>query len=83
MLHTPAPKRRDLYAVLQVAKGATAREIKRAFSERVKQFNPEKHGDDKEKYQKAVRNRKIVTRAYQVLSDPELRARYDRGEPVE
>ena len=62
---------------------ALAREIKRAFSERVKQFNPEKHGDDKEKYQKAVRNRKIVTRAYQVLSDPELRARYDRGEPVE
>ena len=81
-LHTPPKKRRDFYAMLMLSKGATAREIKKAFTMRTKHFDPEQHKDE-EKRGKAERNRKLIARAYAVLSDPDLRARYDRGEDVE
>ena len=42
--------------------------------------HPDKNPDDKEK---AEKNFKKVARAYEVLGDKDLRARYDRGEDID
>ncbi|MDQ4129718.1 MAG: J domain-containing protein [Actinomycetota bacterium] len=60
----------DLYAVLGVGPDATQEEIKRAYRRRAREVHPDAGGDEDAF--------KRVTRAYQVLSDPERRARYDR-----
>ncbi len=60
----------DLYAVLGVAPDASADDLKRAYRRLARQHHPDAGGDE------AVF--KEVSRAYEVLGDPERRARYDR-----
>lgn len=61
----------DLYAVLGVSRGATVTELADAYRRRVRLTHPDAGGD-------AIAFR-AVQRAYEILSDPGLRAGYDAG----
>lgn len=64
------------YDVLGVKPGATADEIRKAYRKLAKQYHPDLNPGKPE----AEARFKAVTGAYDLLSDPEKRARYDRGE---
>ncbi|MFN7143004.1 MAG: DnaJ domain-containing protein, partial [Myxococcota bacterium] len=64
----------DLYDVLGVAKDASPQDIKKAFRVRARECHPDVAGGDPEKAEAFKRLRE----AYEVLSDPAERARYDR-----
>ncbi|MDD6289721.1 MAG: DnaJ domain-containing protein, partial [Eggerthellales bacterium] len=63
----------DLYEVLGVSKDASAEEIKKAFRKKARTLHPDvnKEPDAEEKF-------KELNEAYDVLSDPNKRAQYDR-----
>lgn len=61
-----------------VSRTATEKEIKRAYRKLALIHHPDKHKEeDKEK---AVKQFQELGEAYEVLSDPEKRSKYDRGE---
>lgn len=66
--------KRDYYDVLGVAKDASADEIKKAYRKLAVKYHPDRNPDDKEAEEKF----KEAAEAYDVLSDSEKRARYDR-----
>lgn len=66
--------KRDYYEVLGVGKGASADEIKRAYRRMAMKYHPDKNPDDKE----AEAKFKECAEAYEVLSDPSKRQRYDQ-----
>jgi molecular chaperone DnaJ len=63
----------DYYAVLGVSREASADEIKRAYRKLARQHHPDANLEDPG----ASERFKEVTRAYEVLSDPDKRQRYD------
>ena len=65
---------RDYYEVLGVQKGASDDEIKKAFKKMARKYHPDLHPDDKEAGEKF----REINKAYEVLSDPEKRQRYDQ-----
>ena len=66
----------DPYAALGVAKTATAEEIKKAYRKIARTSHPDLNPDDPE----AEARFKAASHAHDLLSDPETRARFDRGE---
>ncbi|WP_203256837.1 molecular chaperone DnaJ [Hyunsoonleella ulvae] len=66
--------KRDYYEVLGVSKGASAGEIKKAYRKKAIEFHPDKNPDDKE----AEAKFKEAAEAYEILSDPDKKARYDQ-----
>lgn len=66
--------KRDYYEVLGVSKGATAEEIKKAYRKMAIQYHPDKNPDNPEAEEKF----KEAAEAYEVLSNPEKRQRYDQ-----
>ena len=66
--------KRDYYEVLGLSKGASAEEIKKSYRKVAMQFHPDRNPGDKgaeEKFKEAAE-------AYEVLSDADKRAQYDR-----
>ena len=61
----------DYYQTLGVARSASAEEIKRAYRKLAHQHHPDKDRGNEAKF-------KEINEAYQVLSDPTKRARYDQ-----
>jgi len=66
----------DLYQQLGVQRGASEAEIKKAYRSLAKQLHPDRNKDNP----KAAERFAKVTQAYDLLSDKDKRARYDRGE---
>lgn len=66
--------KRDYYEILDVNKNASAEEIKKAYRKKAIQFHPDKNPGDKEAEEKF----KEAAEAYEVLSNPEKRQRYDK-----
>lgn len=67
--------KRDYYEVLGVSKGASADEIKKAYRKLAKKYHPDLNPDDKAG---AEAKFKEASEAYEVLSDPNKKARYDQ-----
>lgn len=63
--------KRDYYDVLGVGKSASADEIKKAFRRLAVKLHPDKQGGDEAKF-------KEINEAYEVLSNPDKRQRYDQ-----
>src|SRR5438477_1433724 len=67
-------KKRDYYEVLGVERGVGEEDLKKAFRRLAIQSHPDRNPGDKH----AEERFKELSEAYQVLSDPERRAQYDR-----
>lgn len=68
-------EKRDYYEVLGVSKSATDEEIKKAYRSLAKKYHPDLNKDDPEG---AAVKFKEVSEAYEVLKDPDKKAKYDR-----
>src|SRR5688572_6055042 len=66
----------DPYATLGVAREATEKDIKSAYRKLAKELHPDRNKDNP----KASERFSDVTKAYDLLSDKDKRARFDRGE---
>ena len=66
----------DLYQRLGLKRGASEAEIKKAYRSLAKQLHPDRNKDNPN----AAKRFGEVTQAYDLLSDKDKRARYDRGE---
>lgn len=65
---------KDYYAILGVSRNATQQEIRSAYRKLARKYHPDLNKDDKDAAEKFKR----VQEAYEVLSDPKKRERYDR-----
>src|SRR3989344_6079137 len=62
---------KDYYKILGVEKGATEDDIKKAYRKLAHQFHPDKPSGNEQKF-------KEINEAYQILSNKEKKAQYDR-----
>ncbi|MFO0974616.1 MAG: molecular chaperone DnaJ [Phycisphaerae bacterium] len=70
----PVASEQDYYDVLGVSREASAEEIKRAYRQAAMKYHPDRNRADPD----AEGKFKAAAAAYEVLSDPQKRARYDR-----
>ncbi len=66
--------KRDYYEILGVSRTATAAEIKKAYRKKAIEYHPDRNPGDKEAEEKF----KEAAEAYEILSDPDKRSRYDQ-----
>ena len=64
----------DYYKILGVDKNIPQKDVKKAYLKRAKQFHPDLHPDDP----KAKAKFQALNEAYEVINDPEKRAKYDK-----
>ena len=64
----------DYYKILGVSKDIPQKDVRRAYLKRAKQFHPDLHPDDP----KAKAKFQALNEAYEVISDPEKRKKYDQ-----
>jgi len=66
--------KKDFYEILGIDKSATAEQIKKAYRKKAIEYHPDKNPGDKA----AEENFKAAAEAYEVLSDPDKKARFDQ-----
>ena len=66
--------KKDFYEILGISKSATAAEIKKAYRKKAIEFHPDKNPGDAT----AEENFKLAAEAYEILSDPNKKAKYDQ-----
>ncbi|WP_298152481.1 molecular chaperone DnaJ [Flavobacterium sp.] len=66
--------KKDYYEILGIAKSADATEIKKAYRKKAIEYHPDKNPGDKQ----AEENFKAAAEAYEILSDPQKKAKYDQ-----
>ena len=66
--------KRDYYEVLGVSKDASSDELKKSYRKLAMQYHPDRNPDDKSAEEKF----KEAAEAYEILSDSDKRAKYDR-----
>ncbi len=64
----------DLYAILEVERSASADELKKSYRRLARQYHPDANPGDA----RSEAHFKEISQAYEILSDPERRANYDR-----
>jgi molecular chaperone DnaJ len=69
----------DYYEVLGVERGASQEDIKRAFRRLARQTHPDANNGDRGTEERF----RLIAEAYEVLSDPQRRAAYDRGDRID
>ncbi|TMC41059.1 MAG: hypothetical protein E6J25_10180 [Chloroflexi bacterium] len=67
------PQYKDYYQTIGVARTATEKEIKSAYRRLARQYHPDVNKDAK-----STERFKLINEAYEVLSDPKKRAKYDQ-----
>ena len=72
-------KEKNYYKILNLPRSATKKEIKKSYRELALKWHPDKNADNKEEAEKMFQD---ISEAYEVLSDDELKGKYDRGEDV-
>jgi curved DNA-binding protein CbpA len=68
---------RDYYQLLEIPPDATLAQIKRAYRRLARKYHPDMNNGDPQ----AAEHFKLITEAYEVLSDPAQRQNYDRTRP--
>ena len=69
--------------MLGVTQSATERELKKAYRMAALRWHPDKNNGSEEQRKEAEEKFKDVNEAYEVLSDPRKRQRYDNGDDLE
>merc|ERR1712038_702140 len=72
-------KEKNYYKILGLQRNASKKEIKKAYRDLALEWHPDKNADNKEEAEKKFQD---ISEAYEVLSDEELKGKYDRGEEV-
>ncbi|KAK3044059.1 hypothetical protein LTS18_002278, partial [Coniosporium uncinatum] len=73
-------KQKDYYKVLGVPRDADERDIKRAYRKLSVKFHPDKAAGQGFTKEEAEKKMASINEAYEVLSDPELKQRFDNGD---
>ena len=69
----------NYYAILELSSDATEVDIKRAWHEQIQVWHPDRFVHSPTLHKKAEARTRLINQAYQTLSDPVARARYDTG----
>jgi DnaJ family protein B protein 4 len=73
----------DYYKILGVKKGCGVKEIKNAYRKMAMRWHPDKHTNSSETNKKKAEDTfKEINQAYEILSDPEKRTKYDNNEEI-
>lgn len=76
-------KQKDFYKTLGVSKNASEDEIKKAYKRLALTHHPDRHASASEEDRKVHEKKfKEIGEAYEILSDPKKKARYDNGQDV-
>ncbi|XP_028403003.1 dnaJ homolog subfamily C member 7-like [Dendronephthya gigantea] len=77
-------KRKDYYKILSLSKSCSDAEVKKAYRREALKHHPDRHSGATDQVKKDEEMLfKEVNEAYSVLSDPQKKARYDRGEDID
>ena len=76
--------RKDLYKILEVSRDADADDVRKAYRRLALKYHPDKQAGKSEAEVEAASSKfKAISEAYEILSDPEKKSKYDSGVEIE